>query len=99
MGIDGVNSAMTPLQFARVRSATRAIETSAPTTGNGGSGRHVFLNGSPGGLARSTSDRLIMPPTFHWAYRPAIINGKRAAKRTPQFNDSAFWSRSLNSLA
>ncbi len=99
MSIDGVNSAMTALQFAQARSSSRAVETSAATTTSSrGNGRALVLGNASRESAPAAPDRLVMPATFHWGYRPTIINGKRAAKRAPQFVDSTYWSMTLDRL-
>jgi hypothetical protein len=99
MPIDSVNSAMTPLQFARAHASQRAIETSAALSGRGGSGR------SYGARVSTAPDsvpipphRLVPPVTFHWSYARTIVNGKPAAKRTPQFADTSYWSIAVNRL-
>jgi hypothetical protein len=99
MSIDAINTAMTPLQFARARSAARTVETAES------SARRQSLSGfsragagiSPATAETATASRLLLPPArFHWTYRP--IPGKSAAKRTPQLADSAYWSLGLNRL-
>jgi hypothetical protein len=99
MPIDAVNAAMTPLQFARARSANRTIETSAAlSSGSPRSRGHLpVANPSPPD-ARIPSHRLLTPVSFHWAYSRTIINGKHVAKRTPQFADTSYWSIGLNRL-
>lgn len=100
MPIEGVNSAMTTLQFAQVRSATRSVETTGPTTSHAaGRGHAGFPAANPAPAARPIAvDRLVVPRSFHWSYRPTVVNGKRAAKRTPQLADTDYWSFSLNRL-
>jgi hypothetical protein len=99
MSIEGINTAMTPLQFSRARSASRAVETTEAST------RRAGMDGQ-GGTAgdraaaqpqAAQSSRGVLPPAgFHWTYRP--IPGKVAAKRLPQVADSAYWSFGLNRL-
>ncbi len=100
MAIEGVNTRMTPLQFARARSASRAVETSeAATKEAGGSGRGFSGGaGTGGGAVMSRPERLIAPATFHWSYRPMMLNGKAVAKRVPQLADTKYWSFELNRL-
>lgn len=100
MSIEGVNTAMTPLQFSRARSASRAVETTDASTRRAGpsaqfnlaSGRQTPQPSS----AQAARDVLLPPTRFHWTYRP--VPGKVAAKRLPQVADSAYWSLGLNRL-
>ncbi|HVX86309.1 MAG TPA: hypothetical protein VH253_16110 [Phycisphaerae bacterium] len=100
MAIEGVNTAMTAVQFARVLSRSRSVETSGSASSDApGSGRYRPPPQAPerpqGGARR---DVLLAPAAFHWSYRPINRNGKTAAKRVPQFADSSFWSGALNHL-
>lgn len=98
MAIEGVNTAMTTLQFARVRSAQRSVEMSTGTSRRSGSTRvssPVVRTAEPI-LTAERVDRLVGPATLHWIYRAEMINGKRGAKRAPQLADSEYWSFSLN---
>ncbi|HVS72709.1 MAG TPA: hypothetical protein VHQ47_15745 [Phycisphaerae bacterium] len=100
MAIDGVNTAMTALQFARVLSRSRHVETSGSASSDApGSGRYRPL--PPMGDGRREGNRRevsLAPAAFHWSYRPITRNGKAGAKRVPQFADSSLWSGALNHL-
>jgi hypothetical protein len=97
MPIDAVNSAMTPLQFARERSLIRTVENSvALSSGSQGSGRAISTRAAAAPAAAPQPHRMIPPATFHWSYRPAHVNGKQVAKRTLQFADTSFWSIAIN---
>jgi hypothetical protein len=99
MAIEGVNSRMTPLQFAATLSRSRTVETSDSASSDAPSpDRHAptAYRSQPAADLRPHSE--LPPATFHWSYRPVRTNGKPAAKRVPQFADSAYWSLSLNSL-
>ena len=100
MAIEGVHTLMSPLQFARARSASRAVETSeAATRQAGGSGRgdvRGVVLARPGGVSRP--ERLVGAATFHWSYRSVMVNGKSVAKRVPQLADTKYWSFNLNRL-
>ena len=99
MPIDGINTAMTPLQFARARAASRSVETTGSTTtkGNGRPVPLTLITNAPNSIPLSP-DRLVVPATFHWSYRPTLVNGKRAAKPIPQLADTDNWSFTLNRL-
>jgi hypothetical protein len=99
MSIESINSAMTPLQFARARATVRTVETNAALTS--GSGNARSLPSAVSSAAASViipTHRLLPPATFHWSYRLATINGKAVAKRTPQLADTSYWSVALNRL-
>jgi hypothetical protein len=97
MPIDAVNSAMTPLQFARMRSQVRTVETSAALSSGSAGVRGAGL-GRPAqtSVQAIASHRMIPPATFHWGYRLARVNGKPVAKRSPQFADASYWSVAIN---
>ena len=97
MPIDGIHSAMTPLQFARARSASRSVETtgSATTNANSRPFPRTLITNAPNSLPLAP-ERLVAPPSFHWSYRPIHVNGKRGAKPVPQLADSDYWSSTLN---
>jgi hypothetical protein len=102
MSIEGINTAMTPLQFSRALSSRRAVETTESSSKRWG------LPGQAGTAAErlgaqvevAQASRALLPPVpkdrFHWTYKP--IPGKVAAKRLPQVADSAYWSFGLNRL-
>lgn len=100
MAIEGVNTAMTAAQFARVLSRSRNVETSGSASSDApGSGRYRPIPAPPERpLGPARRDLVLAPPAFHWSYRPITRNGRTAAKRVPQFADSSFWSNALNHL-
>jgi hypothetical protein len=99
MPIDSVNSAMTPLQFARTHASSRSIETNAALSGRGGSGRSYGSRVVAAPENASTPPhRLLTPVAFHWSYTRTVVNGKPAAKRTPQCADTSYWSIAINRL-
>lgn len=101
MPVDGVNSRMTTLQFARAVSRQRTVETSDSATSNGTGTRETFLASgalAPPAPGARRAPAALPPASFHWSYRPVVTNGKTAAKRIPQFADSTYWSVALNSV-
>jgi hypothetical protein len=98
MPIDAVNSAMNPLQFARARSASRAVETNAALSSNGGNGRSYGTAAAPQPAAPLPAHYSLPPAAFHWSYRLVRVNGKAVAKPTPQFADASLWSVAINRL-
>ena len=99
MSIDGINTAMTPLQFSRARSASRAVETMEASVKRSVSsaGQRAAVSRMASETRSETSSRaLVAPAGFHCTYRP--VPGKPAAKREPQVADSAYWSFQLNRL-
>ena len=99
MAIDGINTAMTALQFARARGAGRAVETTLAASGrrNGG-----VLHGNGGVSGRNGGEKgrnvEVLPAIFHWSYGVAVVEGRAVAKRKPQLADSDNWSYSINRL-
>jgi hypothetical protein len=90
---------MTPLQFARARAGVRTVETNAAlTAGAGGAPGHGPIVSQAPAETPVAAHRVLPPITFHWAYARTIINGKPAAKRTPQFADTSYWSVAINRL-
>ena len=99
MAIDGINTAMTALQFARARGAGRAVETSLGAS-KGGNGRVLGGNGSAlEGKGREKGRQMeVSAAVFHWSYQVAVVDGRAVAKRKPQLADSDNWSFSFNRL-
>jgi len=98
MPIDSVNSAMTPLQFARARATIRTVETNTALTSGSGNARYLPSRTPAAASVIIPTHRLLAPATFHWSYRRATANGKAVAKRTPQFADTSYWSVAINRL-
>jgi len=99
MPIDGINTAMTPTQFGRARSAVRTVETTeASVRRNASAWQTAATADQPATPAISgpQAARTVLPARLHFTYRP--IPGKPAAKRLPQVADSAYWSLALNRL-
>jgi hypothetical protein len=75
------------------------IETNAALSRRGGSGRSYGSRVSTAPESTPTPPHRLLPPiTFHWSYARTIVNGKPAAKRTPQFADTSYWSIAINRL-
>ena len=100
MSIAGVNTAMTTIQFARARSASRSVEANAATTSKAGNGRNTALpiRGQVPVAAPVDPARLVLAPTFHTIYKLSHKNGKSVAKRTAQLADNDYWPSMLNRL-
>jgi hypothetical protein len=99
MPIDAVNTAMTPLQFARARGRIRTVETNAALTSHSGSTRASAAAREQSAEESARRPHHNLPPaTFHWSYTLTRVNGKPAAKRTPQFADTNLWSVAINRL-
>jgi hypothetical protein len=99
MPIEGVNSRMTPLQFAATLARSRTVETSDSASSDAPSpDRHAPSSYRAHQAPALRPNSELPPAAFHWSYRPVAANGKPAAKRVPQFADSAYWSASLNYL-
>ena len=98
MPIDGINTAMTPTQFGRARSAVRTVETTEASVRR----KAMAGNSSPSpqtanpAIAARQIPTTLTPARLHFTYRP--IPGKPAAKRHPQVADTAYWSLALNRL-
>jgi hypothetical protein len=101
MPIEGVNTAMTALQFAHARSFSRAVETANHPSSKSQQNTLPHLQKLSGSalrsVLRSPTHMLLPPASFHCTYRP--LPGKSAAKRQPQVADSHYWSSCLNRLA
>jgi hypothetical protein len=98
MSIDGINTAMTTTQFARARSAARAVETTDASIQRWGLPAHTG-NAPERDASRNPAHRpnapLLPPSRLHFTYKP-LPGNPAAAQRTPQVPNPAFWSTSLN---
>jgi hypothetical protein len=102
MAIDGINTGMTALQFARARAAGRTVETSLQTSTGTARGGHGTVGGGHvggnGGKGRETGTVPAVQDAFHWSYRAVVVDGRAVAKRKPQAADMDNWSSSFQRL-
>jgi hypothetical protein len=101
MALEGINTAMTTLQFARLRSASRAIESNESLSKKPSAGRNTALalrlpHAQPAPIA---PHRLVPPPSLRCIYQLSNTNGRPAAKRVLQRADMEQWAWRISRLA
>ena len=100
MALEGINTAMTPLQFARMRSASRAIESNESLGKKSSAGRNAALSmrAATAHAGPPAPERLVPPPSCRCIYQLSTSNGRPAAKRALQRADIEQWSWRINRL-
>ncbi|MGN6368974.1 MAG: hypothetical protein ACTHN5_12000 [Phycisphaerae bacterium] len=99
MAIDGINTGMTALQFARARAAGRTVETSlGASTGSARGGNGTVGTGFGTEKVPKSAEFGVVPAVrdaFHWSYGVAVVDGRAVARRKPQAAEGDNWSASF----